>query len=190
MLVELNITDFAIIDKLTLRFDPGFNVLTGETGAGKSIIIDAVNLLLGGRADTSMARADSDRARVEGIFQLPDYLRAVIDPILEREGLEGDHPDTLILGREIRSNGRSFCRVNGRTVNLGLLKEVAQPFVDIHGQQDHLSLLRVREHQRFLDRFAGLESQRNQLATQVRELHQVRRELTAMSSGWPDASIN
>ena len=116
MLVELTISDFAIIDKLTLRFNSGFNVLTGETGAGKSIIIDAMVMLLGGRADTTFARAGSERARVEGIFRLSDELRAVIDPMLEQEGLEGDEPDTLILGREIRSTGRNFCRINGRTM--------------------------------------------------------------------------
>ncbi|MBN1995348.1 MAG: DNA repair protein RecN [Anaerolineae bacterium] len=177
MLTELNIADFAIINELTLNFAPGFNVLTGETGAGKSIIIDAVSMLLGGRADATFIRAGSEQARVEGIFRLSDYLRTNIDSILEREGLEGDDPDVLILGREIRSTGRNFCRVNGRAVNLGILEEVAQPLVDIHGQSEHLSLLRVREHQRFLDRYAGLDEQRESLAAAVRQLRQVRQEL-------------
>jgi DNA repair protein RecN (Recombination protein N) len=177
VLIELNIADFAIIDKLTLNFHPGFNVLTGETGAGKSIIIDAVSILLGGRADTSFVRAGSERARVEGVFRLSDYLRSRIDAILEREGLEGDDPDTLVLGREIRNSGRNFCRVNGRTVNLSILEEVAQPLIDIHGQSEHLSLLRVREHQRFLDRYAGLDDQRESLAVEVRQLYRVRQEL-------------
>jgi DNA repair protein RecN (Recombination protein N) len=177
VLIELNVADFAIIDELTLSFDPGFNVLTGETGAGKSIIIDAVSMLLGGRADTGFIRAGSDRARVEAVFRLSDYLRGRIDSILEREGLEGDDPDTLILGRELRSTGRNFCRVNGRTVNLSILEEVAEPLVDIHGQNEHLSLLRVREHQRFLDRYAGLDDQRESLAAEVRQLHSIRREL-------------
>jgi DNA repair protein RecN (Recombination protein N) len=180
VLIELNITDFAIIDKLTLNFNLGFNVLTGETGAGKSIIIDAVSMLLGGRADTSFIRAESERARVEGIFRLSDYLRTHIDPILEREGLEGDEPNTLILGREIRNTGRNFCRVNGRAVNLSILEEVAQPLIDIHGQSEHLSLLRVREHQRFLDRYAGLDGQRESLAAEVRQLYRVRRELAEL----------
>ena len=177
MLTELNIADFAIIDQLTLNFHPGFNVLTGETGAGKSIIIDAVTMLLGGRADTTFIRAGSEQARVEGVFRLSAYLRANIDPILEREGLEGDDPDTLILGREIRSTGRNFCRVNGRAVNLGILEEVAQPLIDIHGQNEHLSLLRVRAHQQFLDRYAGLDDQRESLAGEVRQLQRVRQEL-------------
>jgi DNA repair protein RecN (Recombination protein N) len=180
MLVELNIADFAIIDKLTLTFDQGFNVLTGETGAGKSIIIDAVSMLLGGRADTSFVRAGCDRARVEGLFRLPESLQALINPILEREGLEGDSLDSLVLGRELRNNGRNFCRVNGSTVKLGILEEIAQPLIDIHGQSEHLSLLHVRAHQRFLDRYAGLEAQREALAAQVRQLRQVRQELAEL----------
>ncbi len=177
MLIELSITDFAIIDNLNLKFASGFNVLTGETGAGKSIIIDAVTMLLGGRADTNAIRAGCDKARIEGVFQLTSAQQTAINAILEREGLEGDNPDTLILGREIRSTGRSFCRVNGSTVNLSLLEEVAQPLVDIHGQNEHLSLMRVKQHQRFLDKFAGLEGQRREVAVKVQELNKVRQEL-------------
>ncbi len=177
MLSELSITDFAIIDQLNLKFASGFNVLTGETGAGKSIIVDAVTMLLGGRADTGFIRTQSQRARIEGIFRLSEPLRTMIDPILEEEGLEGDDPDTLILGREIRGTGRSFCRVNGRTVNLSMLEKVARPLVDIHGQSEHLSLMQVRQHQRFLDRYAGLEDQREALASKVRQLRQTRQEL-------------
>jgi len=177
MLVELTIKDFAIIDELCLKFNSGFNVLTGETGAGKSIIIDAVTMLLGGRADTTFIRSEADRARIEGIFHLSDYLRAEIDPILEAEGLEGDDPELLILGREIRSTGRNFCRVNGQTVSLSILEQVANPLIDIHGQSEHLSLMQVRQHQRFLDRYAGLESQREQLASEMRQLRKVRQEL-------------
>lgn len=180
MLIELHIRDFAIIDRLTLRFKSGFNVLTGETGAGKSIIIDAVTMLLGGRADTTFIRSGSDTARIEAIFRLSKGLRALIDPRLEEEGLEGDDPEVLILGRELRSNGRSYCRVNGRTVNLGILEEIAQPLVDIHGQSEHLSLMKVSQHQRFLDRYGGLDHQRDTLAADVRRLRQVRQELNEL----------
>ena len=117
---------------------------------------------------------------MESIFHLSQYLRTLIDPILEQEGLEGDEPDTLILGREIRSSGRNFCRVNGRTVNLSLLKKIAEPLIDIHGQQDHLSLLRVRAHQRLLDRYAGLANERQKVADEVRHLNQVRQELAEL----------
>ena len=180
MLTELTIKDFAIIDELHLPFTAGFNVLTGETGAGKSIIIDAVSLVLGGRADTTFIRTDSDRAQVEGIFRLDDVLQTQINPILEREGLEVDMADTLILGREIRATGRNYCRVNGRTVSLSLLEEISQPLVDIHGQSEHLSLLRVRAHQRLLDRFGGLDAQREALGQEVKKLQGVRKELASL----------
>ena len=177
MLSELNITNFAIIDHLNLKFEPGFNVLTGETGAGKSIIIDAMTMLLGGRADTGFIRTGSNRARIEGVFRLSKPLQAIINPILETEGLEGDDPDVLILGREIRGTGRSFCRVNGSTVNLSLLEKTARPLVDIHGQSEHLSLMQVKQHQKYLDRYAGLGDERGKLAAEVRQLRSMRQEL-------------
>jgi len=180
MLSELTITNFAIIDQLHLRFSPGFNVLTGETGAGKSIIIDAVSLLLGGRADTGVIRAGADEARVEGIFTLNPLSQETILPLLRENGLEGDREDTLILAREIRREGRSVCRVNGRAVTLAVLGSIGQQLVDIHGQSEHLSLLRVREHVEFLDRYAGLGDLRAQIAERVRELHQVQRELDTL----------
>ncbi|HID89038.1 MAG TPA: DNA repair protein RecN, partial [Anaerolineae bacterium] len=136
MLKELHIRDFAIIDELHLTFPPGFIVLTGETGAGKSIIIDAVELVLGGRADTTVVRAGAKRALVEATFQLDPARRATLQPLLEREGLEGDEPDLLVLSREVRVEGRSICRINGRAVTLALLREVAQGLVDIHGQSE------------------------------------------------------
>ena len=180
MLSELTITNFAIIDELRLRFSPGFNVLTGETGAGKSIIIDAVSLLLGGRADTEVIRAGADEARVEGVFSLNLFSQANILPLLRENGLEGDRDDTLILAREIRREGRSVCRVNGRAVTLAVLAGIGQQLVDIHGQSEHLSLLRVREQLEFLDRYAGLEALRTQLADRVSELRQVQRELDTL----------
>jgi len=180
MLIELSIRNFAIIDDLRLELAPGFNVLTGETGAGKSIIIDAVGLLLGGRADTSVVRAGAEMAQIEGVFRLDEHVQSLINPILEREGLEAETPDLLILGREIRANGRSTCRINGRSVSLTLLEEVTQPLVDIHGQGDHLSLLRVATHQRLLDRFGGLDAQREALAEQVRRLRTIRREIESL----------
>src|SRR5512136_2331925 len=120
MLSELTISDLAIIDELHVQLAPGFNVLTGETGAGKSIIIDAVSLLLGGRAEIEMVRAGAERAQVEGTFHLSEQVRGAVEPVLAENGLEGDEPDTLVLGREVRRGGRSVCRVNGRTVALSV----------------------------------------------------------------------
>jgi DNA repair protein RecN (Recombination protein N) len=177
MLAELRIRDFAIIDDLQLTLTPGFLVLTGETGAGKSIMVDAVDLVLGGRADSAVVRAGADRAIIEATFRLNADRRATIDPVLEREELVGDDPDLLLLGREVRSNGRSVSRVNGRAVTLALLREVAEGLVDIHGQSEHLSLLRVREHVNLLDRYADLWPLRTQVAESVRQVRAARREL-------------
>ena len=156
MLRELHIEDFAIIDELHLALEPGFNIFTGETGAGKSILIDAVTLILGTRADIGAIRRGADRGSVEGMFLLSPELQAAVTLILDREGLEGDAPDTLWLARELRASGRTVARVNGRAVSVSLLREIAETLIDVHGQGDHLSLLRVREHINLLDRFANL----------------------------------
>lgn len=178
MLLELHIRNFAIIEDLTLRFGEGLNVLTGETGAGKSIIVDAVSLLIGGRASGDVIRAGADRAEIEGHFRM-GARTSVIAPILEAEGLEGEG-DVIILAREVRQNGRNICRVNGRAVTLSLLSEIGQWLVDIHGQGEHMSLLRVREHVELLDRYAGLQQERQEMARLVKALHEVRDELAAL----------
>jgi DNA repair protein RecN (Recombination protein N) len=182
VLRELHIQDFAIIDELHLTLEPGFNILTGETGAGKSILIDAVTLVLGARADTGMLRQGAESGRVEGMFLLSAPLQATVAPILEREGLEGDVPDTLWLARELRSSGRTVARVNGRAVSVALLREIAELLVDVHGQSEHLSLLRVREHLSLLDRFAGLEPLAVRMADLARSLRGIRRELNQLLS--------
>ncbi len=181
MLRELNIKNFAIIDELSMTFAPGFSVLTGETGAGKSIIIDAVGLLLGGRADSVFIRAGCETALVEGNFILADVLRHDLQELLEREGLEQNADEVdLTLGRELRSSGRNICRVNGRTVNLAMLREIGDRLVDVHGQSEHLSLLRAREHLALLDRFGGLSAERAEFGSMVRELNAVRADLSEL----------
>ena len=180
MLTELTIRDFAIIEELTLRLDSGFTVLTGETGAGKSIVIDAVDLLLGGRSDSTVVRAGSQRAIVEGTFRLNPAAQMRLNALLEENGLEGEPPDVLLLGREVRSSGRSVGRVNGRAVTLSLLRDVADGLLDIHGQSEHLSLLKVRSHLDLLDRYAELWELRSQVSAIVTELRQVRAELEAL----------
>lgn len=177
MLSELTIQDFAIIERLDLRFGSGFNVLTGETGAGKSIIIDAVSMLLGGRADVDLIRSGADQATIEGTFVLDEEIQAIINPMLEQDSLEGDDPAVLVLAREIRREGRNICRINGRVVSLKTLREIGQNLVDIHGQTEHLSLMRLREHVDLLDRYGELWSLRDQLTALVRQLRVVRREL-------------
>jgi DNA repair protein RecN (Recombination protein N) len=179
MLTELRIQDFAIIDDLLLNLDSGFTVFTGETGAGKSIIIDAVEMLLGGRADSTMVRSDAEAAIIEGTFRLDLTIAEEVNQILERESLLDD-PEFLTLGREIRRQGRNICRVNGRTVNLNLLRELGEWLVDVHGQSEHLSLLRVQEHLQLLDRYAQVEELRNSFTHAYKVLERVRHELSQL----------
>ncbi len=180
MLQELRIKDFAIIDELTLTLDPGFLVITGETGAGKSIIVDAVNLLLGERSDATLVRGGADRAMIEGIFGIPPALQADVQALLEAEGLDGELPDEVILSREVRSSGRSLARINGTTCNLAVYREIGGMLVDIHGQGEHLSLLRPAQHIYLLDRYAGLEDARAGFKEVVRALEQVRAEIKSL----------
>lgn len=178
MLSEITIKDFAIIDQLTLQFSPGFNVLTGETGAGKSIILDAVSLLLGGRADPTDVRTGKEMAVVEGIFLLsPGPVREHIDVLLARDGLEGDRADVLVLSREMRRGSRNICRVNGRAVTLGVLQEIGEKLVDIHGQTEHLSLLKPATHLDLLDHYGDLLRQRAEFAALVQRIEALREEI-------------
>lgn len=156
MLIELKIQNFAIIEELTLNFEPGFVVFTGETGAGKSIILDALSVVLGDRADSSVIRKGAERANIEATFSLSRELQALVNPLLESEGLL-EAPDLIVLSREIRAEGRSVARVNGRSVAASLQSEIGGFLVDLHGQSEHLSLLKVRHHRELLDRFAHQE---------------------------------
>src|SRR5215210_3864350 len=157
VLAQLTIRDFAIIDRLTIEWSPGLNVVTGETGAGKSIIIDAVGALLGGRVTPDMVRTGATRATVEGVFDLSDVRdRDELHAALEEHGLELEDGG-LILTRDVAgSGGRGVARINGRAVPTAVLQQVGEHLVDIHGQSEHLSLLRPREHLELLDRYAGL----------------------------------
>ncbi len=180
MLLELRIKDFAIIDELALRLDPGFLVITGETGAGKSIIVDAVSLLLGERSDSSLVRAGADRAIVEGTFVVPKHIRSDLSAILAREGLEGESAGEVVLSREVRANGRSQARVNGSLCNLTVYRDVGTLLVDIHGQSEHLSLLRPAEHLYLLDRYAGLDEARAAVGALARQLGGLRSEIKGL----------
>jgi len=179
MLAEIDIVNFAIIEHLHLQLHRGFNAMTGETGAGKSIIIDAVSMLLGGRAQSEFMRAGADKARVEGTFALESAARENIFPILDEIGIEHED-DSLVITREIHREGRNVCRVNGRSVTLHVLQRIGEYLIDIHGQSEHLSLLRVREHVDFLDRYGNLWDQRARVAEKVRILRGVRNEIKSL----------
>ncbi len=179
MLSELHIENFAIISQLELHFNRGLNIFTGETGAGKSIIIDAVEAILGSRADATLVRAGAEKALVEASFDISDESSQTVRQILEREALlEGD--GHLTLGREIRNNGRSIARVNGRNVSNHILGELSEYLVDVHGQSEHLSLLHVRQHLGLLDSYAHVERELAEYQDAYHRLVQLRKQLAEL----------
>lgn len=153
MIQELYIKNFAIIEEIHCQFDEGMTVLTGETGAGKSIIIDAVGLLLGERASTDMIRFGEDKAIIQGLFLFKDE---TLKPNLASFGI--DVPDRqLLVQRELYRNGKSSCRVNGQLCTVSILKQVMNQMVDIHGQNEHFLLLNPQKHIDLIDLFAFKE---------------------------------
>lgn len=183
MIVELNISDFAIIDNIKITFDRGFNVLTGETGAGKSIIVEGISMLLGQRASREMVRTSKDKALLEGVFYVEYPER--INKILEEYGIDADPGNYLIITREIYSSGRTVSRVNGRNVTLNMLSNIASNLVEIHSQHEHQSLLDVDNHIRIIDSFG--DSRFNSLVDEVRAKYQ---ELQKEKSNLKKLSLN
>jgi DNA repair protein RecN (Recombination protein N) len=180
VLLELRIRNFAIIEELDLQLSPGLNILTGETGAGKSIIIDALGVLLGDKADRTMVRTGAERAEVEGVIALDERTSDLLQPLFQEYGLSGEDDENLILYRDVGASGRSVGRVNGRAVNVYLLREIGERLVDIHGQSEHLSLFRVRHHLDMLDRYAGTQPLRQELAVGVARLRGVQDEIARL----------
>ena len=154
MLLQLSIQHLALIDGMTLDFSPGMNVMTGETGAGKSIVVDAVNLVLGERADRDLIAAGHQKARVEAVFDIADNekVRAMLD---EME-MAGDE-DTVSISRELTSAGKNICRLNGMVIPLQTLRQVSAQLLDIHGQHEHQLLLDSKNHISYLDEYASDE---------------------------------
>ncbi|MCM1567115.1 MAG: DNA repair protein RecN [Dehalobacter sp.] len=163
MLVELRIKDFALMEDVHLLFDKGLSVFTGETGAGKSMLVDALGLLLGGRASNEFLRHGKDKACVEGIFS---NLPLKLTEMLQDEGYPLED-DMLFLYREINDSGRNVCRVQGRTVPLSLYRTFCEGLVDIHDQMEHQSLLQTETQRELLDSFGGEEHLK--LLKQVRD---------------------
>lgn len=153
MLLEISIKNFAIIESISLNFEQGMTVLTGETGAGKSIIIDAMNMMLGARATTDVIRHGAPKAEIEGLFSIENS--RILQEIFDEQGLEMS--DEIIIRREILQNGRSISRVNGQMVNLSVLKAIGQQLVDIHGQHDQEELMRPHRHIQMLDEFGDTD---------------------------------
>src|SRR5699024_11926630 len=151
MLQELSIKDFAIIDKIQIDFQPKMTVLTGETGAGKSIVIDALGLLAGGRGSSDYIRKGKKKALLQALFILPEDARSY--QILDEIGVSYDH-NGLILQRELYRNGHNICRINGELVNLANMRRIGETLIDIHGQNEHQELMHPEKHLSLLDSFA------------------------------------
>ncbi|HHT48995.1 MAG TPA: DNA repair protein RecN [Firmicutes bacterium] len=180
MLRELVIENFALIERLNLEFGPGFNIMTGETGAGKSIIIDTVSLLLGGRSSTEQVRVGADAAQIEGVFELES--RPELLDLLTDWGIPIGDDQLLVVNREINKSGRSRCRMNGQIVTVLTLNKVGQFLMDIHGQHEHQSLFSAVSQRELLDRFGGepLKKQADQVGELYRRWQGVKRELAAL----------
>lgn len=153
MLLEISIKNFAIIEAISLNFEKGMTVLTGETGAGKSIIIDAMNMMLGARATTDVIRHGTSKAEIEGLFSVEN--NRDLQELFDEQGIELG--DEIIIRREILQNGRSVSRVNGQMVNLSVLRSIGQYLVDIHGQHDQEELMRPQLHIQMLDGFGDAD---------------------------------
>jgi DNA repair protein RecN (Recombination protein N) len=155
LLIELSIKNFAIIEKQTVSFDKGLTVLTGETGAGKSIIIDAIHLLVGGRGSFEFVRHGEEKAEIEGLFQIDENEHPVVKKASEF-GIEIED-GMVVLRREISKNGKSVCRINGKLVTISTLREIGATIVDIHGQHEHQELMNESSHLPLLDQYGAAE---------------------------------
>ena len=186
MLVELTVRNLAVIEETRLAFAPGLNVVTGETGAGKSLLVDALQFVLGGPADRSLMRAGAPSAVVEAVFDVadePDVRQALRDLDVELD----DDDDAVMLAREIHREGRTVSRLNGRAVPAGVVRAVGDALVDIHGQGAHLSLLASARQRRILDNYAGLDDQRRAVANAVADADRARNALRELAEAARDA---
>ncbi len=177
VLQELVVEDYAVVDRLRVRFHPGLNLLTGETGSGKSIVVDALGLLLGGRASSDMIRSGEERARVSGVFEIGP----AAGEVLERAGFETEDGE-LVLDREIQANGKSRVYVNHRPASVSLLKELASHLGDIHGQHDQQLLFEAGAQLSMLDAFAKAGEKRAGVSELYAAWKRVSGEVAALES--------
>ena len=186
MLHELRVKNFAIIEALNLEFIPGLIILTGETGAGKSIIMGALDMLLGQRVDMSTLRKGSEFASVEAVFKIPESVKEPVLQLLEKEELLEDQ-DYLTITRELRKDKRNIARVNGHITNVRIVVELGEYLVDIHGQSEHLSLMRVNQHLGLLDRFSGTTDLLSKYQEVYTELKRIQTDLDRLRQSDLDA---
>lgn len=188
MLLELRVKDVGIIDEINWVLADGLNVITGETGAGKSLVIDAVEALLGAKPDEEMVRHGADEAIIEGVFTLDGLAQAgELRDILEERGLASDD-DSLVVHCELRRRGRSVIRINGHAVPRAVLQQIGRLLIDVHGQSEHLSLLDRRRHLLFLDAYGGCDQLRTEFAALAAELHRVEQQLATLATSRSEAA--
>lgn len=187
MLQTIALRDFVIVDTLELDFSSGFTVLTGETGAGKSILLDALGLVLGERADSSQIREGCNRAEISALFQIDPSLQASLSAWLEEHGFPGeDEGRSLFLKRIVESGGRSRAFINGSVATLAQLREAGDQLVDIHGQHAHQLLLKGGAQRDLLDRHAGLGGLGNEVGQAFRALNDLRKRLAQAENAGQD----
>lgn len=188
MLLKLSVKDLGIIESIDWNLGNGLNVITGETGAGKSLVIDAVEMLLEGKAGEEAIRHGSDEAQIEAVFTLPDNENlAQIRDLLAENGLSSDE-ENLVIRCEFKRQGRSIVRINGHAVTRGLLRQVGRLLIDVHGQSEHLSLLDIKYHLEFLDAYGNTMDLRHSFNARVAELYKSKQELEAMVKEEKDAA--
>jgi DNA repair protein RecN (Recombination protein N) len=186
MLKELNIKNLAIIDQLRVEFAPGLNVFTGETGAGKSIVVDALSLALGERASVDLIRSGFQEAVVEAAFELNSHGAGEVTALLSEQGIEMDPGGDLIVRRVLSSSGKNKVYINGSLANLATLAAVGANLADIHGQHEHQSLLSLERQMEMLDTFGGLDTLRDEVTAEYRRLFDIRKDLAGLQEGERD----
>jgi DNA repair protein RecN (Recombination protein N) len=179
MLTELNIHNLAVIEDARIKLSPGLTIISGEEGSGKSLIVDALAVLLGARASTGLIRSGTSATRVEGVFWLSLPVIEKLKSILEETDVELDSEGTLIISRELLQQGRSIARINSRPVPLSLLRNIGQNLMDIHGQMDYISLLDNHHQLNLLDAHGNTVELRNKLSSTVDKLRQIIRDLSS-----------
>ncbi len=189
MLSELHIQNFAVIEDVQLSLRSGLTVISGEEGSGKSLIVDALGILLGARATTGLIRNGTSSARAEGIFWLSAETMEKLSPLFQESAIEIDSDGMLIISRELQQQGRSITRVNSRAIPLSLLRQIGQNLVDIHGQMDYISLLDTHRQLDLLDAHGNLMGLRNKLSNTVDSLRQTIHDLSSTSSPKTDGRL-
>jgi DNA repair protein RecN (Recombination protein N) len=188
LLLELRVKNLGIIESIDWSLGSGLNVITGETGAGKSLVIDAVETLLEGKVGDEVIRHGSNEAQIEGVFALPDdAILPQLRELLAEKGLKSDD-DNLVISCESKRQGRSIVRVNGQAVTRGILRQIGRLLIDIHGQSEHLSLLDTKYHLDFLDAYGHTMDLRHSFSARVAGLHKLEQELKELVEVEKDAA--